>query len=101
MRPYQQFFKSFLISAIVVVLATSLFSVGLSTARGEDFSANVKPLGGLVQHQSGGGVWQTITDVTLLKPGDKLRTADMGAAEINTSAGITVRVYPNTLIELD
>src|SRR3954462_1395293 len=92
---------------LLVITATLLASLGAvpnsitAAPSAQTFSATVEPLGGLVQHlPSGQKDWQTISKVTLVGPGDQIRTGDTGAARINIVTGIRVEIYPTSLVEL-
>jgi len=92
---------------LLVITATLVASLGavpsLITAApaAQSFSATVEPLGGLVQRlPSGQKDWQTISKVTLVAPGDQIRTGDSGAARINIVTGIRIEIYPTSLVEL-
>jgi hypothetical protein len=90
-----------LVAAVAFATLGPLPMVTASSPEAQAFSASLEPLAGLVQHlPSGSSTWETITNVTLVRTGDQVRTGDNGAARLSTVTGLKVELYPTTLVEL-
>jgi hypothetical protein len=91
-----------LVAAIIIsALGPLNTTVTASPPGAQTFSASLEPLAGLVQFlASGSSTWETANNVTLIRPGDQVRTGDNGAARLSTVTGISLEIYPTTLVEL-
>jgi hypothetical protein len=90
--------------ALLIALIAVIMMPALSATAGpqaQTFSATLTPVAGLVQYKaSGSSDWQTLRSVQLINVGDQIRTGADGLARLNVVTGVSVEIYPTSLIQL-
>ncbi|GEM_PF-969659 len=98
-----RFLRAATIALILVITAAAAVPNSMRAAsQAQSFSAVLVPVAGLVQVLPHGSTeWTNVEEEALIRAGDQIRTDADGMARLNVVTGITVEIYPTSLVELD